>query len=157
MLQCIKQHITTNLERYWNTNNRAWETTIVLPVHCKDKIKIMKIRGFDRPRYWCDLNPPLLWSCSHPWVCLITLKPKKTSLALMPSLLWVNVSKSIVNIWCNLMIPDGTSRVYEKLGVKPTLAYEGPKHSFSRRTPANIPCTHNLHQALKNRHIHMHQ
>ena len=146
MLQCIKQHTTIKLQRYWNTNNRVWERTIVLPVHCKDKIKITKICGSDRPGYWGDLNPPLLWSCSHPWVCLITLNPRKTSLALMPSLIWINIQKSTVNIWYNLMIPNGTSRVYEKLGVKPTLVYEGPEHSFSRRTPANISCTHNLHQ-----------
>lgn len=113
MLQCIKQLTTIKLQRYWNTDNRVWERTIVLPVHCKDKIKITKVWGSDRPGYWGDLNPPLLWSCSHPWVCLITLDPRKTSLALIPSLIWINVQKSTVTTSWYPMVPAESMRNLE--------------------------------------------
>ena len=150
--RCIKQHTSTKIQRYWNTNNRAWEKTIVLPVHCKDKIEVTEIWGFDRSGYWGHLNPPLLWSWSHPWVCLVTLNPQNT-LSVMPLPNWV----SKVNAGDHLMVSYGTSRVYLKLGVKPTLAYDIPENSLSCRTPANVPCTNSSHQTLKKGQIHMYQ
>ena len=54
---------------------------------------------------------------------------------------------SKVNAEYNLMITDGTSRVYEKLGIKTTLVYEVPEDCLSCRAPTNVPCTHIIHQA----------
>lgn len=126
-------------------NNRAWERTIVLPVHCKDKIEVTKVWGFNRSWYWGHLNPPLLRSWSHPRVCLVTLNSQNiSSVNGITKLSECIMSK--VNAGYHLMISNGTSRVYVKLGVKPTLAYEVPEHSLCCRTPANVPCTHSLHQ-----------
>jgi hypothetical protein len=40
-----------------------------------------------------------------------------------------------------LVITDRTSRVYEKLGIKPTLVYEVPEDRLSSWAPTNVPCT----------------
>lgn len=141
----LSDNPSTKVLRLWDTNEGSWEITIILPVHCKNKIKISEIWGFDRPRYWGHLYPPLLGSWYHPWVGLISLNSCDASSILMPSLNWLNVHMRKVSVEYNLMITYGTSRVYAKLGLKSALAYEVPEDGLSCRTPTNVPCTYIIH------------
>jgi hypothetical protein len=81
----LSSNTSTKALRFSNTNEgRSWERTIVLPIHCKDEIKISEVWGSGRPGYWGHLNPPLLGSCYHPWVSFISLNPCNTSSVLVP-------------------------------------------------------------------------